>query len=70
MTEQRPDALNDIDAMTDEQRSAVEAEEIARRTHEADVGTIEDGLGHMGGAGAQGGIQPDVAKISKPAVTP
>jgi hypothetical protein len=69
MVEQRTDGLNDIDAMTDEQRAAVEAEEIARRAR-GGTGVVDKGLGEMGGAGAQGGIEPDVSKITPSVVKP
>jgi hypothetical protein len=64
MADQQPGVLQDVDAMTDEQRAALEAEEIARRTGRTHNPEIEPGLGEMGGAGAQGGIQPDVSTIT------
>jgi hypothetical protein len=70
MADRLNEALTDVEAMTDEQLTSVEAEERARRIRAARAGEVTKGLGNMGGAGAQGGIQPDVANISQPAVKP
>lgn len=66
------DSQQDQAALSEEQRIALEAEDAAKRQQfgQANGGRIDPGLGHMGGAGASGGIQPDIAQQSAPASNP
>ncbi|WP_294393479.1 hypothetical protein [uncultured Sphingomonas sp.] len=71
MTDQQTNTPDDVEAMTDEQRSALLQEEAARGAQFGQQGDrVDTGLGKMGGAGAQGGIGPDIAEQSNPATKP
>jgi hypothetical protein len=70
MIDQQHNVMGGVDAMTDEQRVAAEAEEVARRERNARNAMIDKDPAGMGGAGAQGGIPADVSKIDQPAIKP
>lgn len=54
--------------LTDEQRAALQKEAAARGTQFGQQGDrLDTGLGQLGGAGASGGMQPDISHQSKPA---
>lgn len=69
MSEQQPQATD----LSEEERVTVEedlaqADQAARAAQFGQTGDrIDPGMGEMGGAGASGGIQPDIARQSQPA---
>jgi hypothetical protein len=67
MTEEvrNPEATLDADTQSADRHT--EEETIAKTAQYGQTGDqIDPGLGQMGGAGASGGIQPDIAKQSVP----
>jgi len=64
MTDQTIDPVQ----LNEEMKKTKEAEELARRSEFARTndGAIDPGIGNMGGAGATGSANPDIAANSTP----
>jgi hypothetical protein len=62
MTEETKAPLENLDTLTEEERIAEEA--AIREGKRLSRGPIETNVGNMGGAGATGSAQPDLAKTN------